>query len=403
MAGCSGDGPSDDPSNTDPVFSTDVAPILAENCVGCHQAGSIAPFQLETFEQVQANAALIRDAVVNRRMPPFLVDDSGECNSYKDSRWLTTGEIETISRWVDQGTQPGPDIALPEPVPLRELDEVDAILQASEPYQPNTALTDDYRCFVVDPGLASDQYVIGFEAVPGQPTQVHHIILYQPTSDEEAAAAVAKDLADTTGPGYTCFGSPGVDSLHVAGWAPGALAAYYPEGTGIKLPAGRKMVMQVHYNLLGGSEPDQSVMRLDLASSVQEELLVVPLADTDLALAPGEDSVSTSISIPVPAQIPTLPMYGVFPHMHQLGTSLKVTRLRDGVETCIVDVPRWDFDWQLSYQWMEPLDLKGGDILQLTCEYDTSGRSDVVYWGDGTKDEMCLNYIMLGVPPGLIP
>ncbi|MBI3072240.1 MAG: monooxygenase [Deltaproteobacteria bacterium] len=364
-----------------------VAPILAKNCVGCHSAGGIAPFSLDTYEAVAERAGKMKHVTQTRIMPPFLADNTGACNTYKDAMWLTDMEIATIGRWFDDGKLPGDPKRAPElpTPPERALPSVSASIDIGVDYTPNAALDDDYRCFVVDPAFATDRFLTGVQVRPGATAIVHHVIVYAPQNASAEAQAVRLDSREA-GPGYTCFGGPRISGLPVAGWAPGMPATRYPDGTGIRLAQGRKLIIQVHYNTKAGVTPDRTRFDMQLADSVDKEAYMIPAGDYEMVLAPGQASVSTTVQTPAPLGFT---LHGIIPHMHRLGRKLRVERVRAGVTACVIDVPRWDFDWQLFYFYSQPIRMESGDVLRLTCTFDTSSRTEPVRWGEGTEDEMC--------------
>jgi hypothetical protein len=386
LVGCGGGN--DRPAG--PTFEA-VAPILSKHCIGCHQDSGIAPFSLTSYADAKAKAALIKPAVTSREMPPSNADNSGSCGRFDNARWLTAAEIATLSEWVDAGASRGTGPAtleVPEPEHLADGD-VDATLDIGGDYLPDAARADDYRCFVVDPGLPADKLLVAYEVVPGEPRVVHHAVLYMLATDEAAADAAALDAAEA-GLGYTCFGGARVDgTAAVAAWAPGTPVTRYPEGTGVRVPGGRKAVLQIHYNLAGGARPDHTRVRLHVVDAVPHEALIAPLANVELSLPPGQRLVTSAATGEIPDG-PGLDMLGVYPHMHLRGRTLRVERLRDDQTTCLLDVPSWDFHWQEFFFYDNPVDLRAGDRLRITCGYDTSADTKTVTWGEGTADEMCI-------------
>jgi hypothetical protein len=386
LVGCGG-GSSKPPG---PGFEA-VAPILSEHCIACHQENGIAPFPLTSYTDAKAKAAAIKPAVTSREMPPSNADNSGSCGSFNNARWLTSAEIATLSEWADAGAPRGTGpatLAVPQPEHLAGAD-VGATLDIGGDYLPNGARADDYRCFVVDPGLLTDKLLVAYEVIPGEPRVVHHMVLYTLATDEDAAAAVARDEAES-GLGYTCFGGAGLDgAATVAGWAPGTPVTRYPDGTGVRIIGGRKAVLQIHYNLAAGVLPDHTRVRLQLVDAVPHEALIGPLANGDLSLPPGQMLVTSAAVADVPDG-PGLDMLGVYPHMHLRGRTLRVERLRDGETTCLLNVPAWDFHWQEFFFYDNPVDLRAGDRLRITCGYDTRADTETVTWGEGTAAEMCV-------------
>ncbi len=390
VSGCSNGGSAD---SGPPTWNKDVAPIAMQYCVGCHDGSGIAPFSLLSYDSARLQATRIRIDVDTRKMPPFAANNSGSCNTFRDARWLSDAQIATIDAWVEGGALEGdPADAPPPPPPVDNLADKTTTVNVGT-FEPDPTLSDDYRCFVVDPGNTTDMYLTGYQVVPGNARMVHHAILYSIDDDAGEAQADAL-LAEDDKPGYACFGDSRIDnSRFIGGWAPGTPATRYPEGTGVKLNAGHRAIFQIHYNLANGPGIDSGThMDLKLVPTVAHEGIVAPIADLAMVLQPRQsyEEVSTveHPSLPVPVKV-----WGVFPHMHTLGRTLKVEDLAaDGSSACMLDVERWDFNWQRFYWYDTPLRFPMSDGLRLTCGYDTTSRSDVVTWGNGTSDEMCLNF-----------
>jgi hypothetical protein len=374
------------------TYYEDIRPILAENCLRCHHAGGIAPFTLATYDDVVMVSERVRDATRDRIMPPYLVDASGDCQDFRDPARLTDEEIALIAAWHEQGNPMG-DPSTPEPMvtPLPTLDGTVARIDLGAEYAPDTTVDDDYRCFVVDAPRGG--YVTGYEVHPDNAAMVHHVIVYAPQDAAQGMDAVAEDTAEA-GPGYTCFGGPGVNAYPVVLWAPGAGATNFPRGTGVEMDPAVPLVIQVHYNLLGGEGMDRTSIDMEFADTASPAY-IVPLADFRFAIPPRMQSVSSSyeyslsaVGLPVAVRV-----HGTFPHMHTRGTSLRVDRiLADGTEACMTNVPRWDFQWQLAYWYDAPIRVQPDEALRITCTWNTMNATDTITWGEGTQDEMCLNY-----------
>jgi hypothetical protein len=370
-------------------------PILARHCEGCHVEGGIAPFPLDTYEVASAFSMRIAEVTRSRTMPPYPANASGECNTFRDARWLTEGEIATLEAWHAQGapegdpSTPAPDRMSP---PTLDPSEVTAEAGLAAPYTPERTTDDtpqdEIRCFVVDPGLATNAFLTAYEVVPGAPSVVHHVILYEPDSAAAASMAQERDDADPA-PGYACNGGPTVQSHPVVLWAPGGGALRFPEGTGLAL-APHPMVLQIHYNIAAGAVPDQTRVRLVTAPSVTQQARILSLSDAAaLQLPPRSTDAHATASWTAPADGV---VHGVFPHMHQRGRTLRVTRTAGGAESCMLDVDRWDFNWQLGYFYESPIRVQRGDLIELDCGFDTTAETSMVTWGEGSGDEMCLNY-----------
>lgn len=396
-----------------------VKPIVDGKCVDCHSDGGIGPFALDTYEAVKAVAPLVQASVVNKVMPPYIYDPS--CREPQFDPTLSDEQIQTISDWVDQGTAEGNpeaegdalEIARP-PAP-----DFDTVLAMPVAYTPSKS-PDDYRCFIVDWPHDARRFVTGFGVEPGQEAMVHHVIAFlaQPDFVDDAEALDAAE----EGPGYTCFGGPGFDDFYWLGsWAPGGLfARSYPEGTGLEIPPGSKVVVQIHYNTLSEEpKPDKTTVRFETATTVEKQAFWLPWANptwlngTAMRIRAGEADVMHRFMLD-PTQFlsdgQSIDIWAGGLHMHMLGTSATTWIQRgDGTQDCLADIPRWDFNWQSGVSFDEPVKLRPGDRLALECHWDNTTENQPVvdgrrltpedrFWGEGTTDEMCLGvyYVTMG-------
>jgi hypothetical protein len=324
-------------------------------------------------------------------MPPWHVEDDGSCRTFRGGPQISDDDIATLGRWSDAGAPEGAPRPTPQPPPADTLDMVSVVLDPGDSYD-NAANDDDddYRCFIVDPALAQDQFLVAYQVNPGVERLVHHVVLYAVADADEAAAVQAKDAAEP-GLGYRCYGGPGTAESHsLAAWAPGTQATRYPEGTGLRVVAGLPLVMQVHYS--AGGEPDRTTIDLLLADDVAEEAIITGVFDVSLELPPGMESVGQTAALPLPPLDKPLTLYGIYPHMHGRGRSIEAFYDRGGETTCLVDVPRYDDDWQRFYFYDEPVVVAppGGGFFRIACDFDTRGASETISWGEDAKDEMCI-------------
>jgi mono/diheme cytochrome c family protein len=406
LAGCESGSPmstedagraSPDAGDDEVTYYEDMRPLFVEHCTTCHVEGGIGPFSLLDYDAAFEEAETIRDVTEARIMPPFLADNSGDCNTWSNYRGLSDEEIALIGAWVDAGAPEG-DPTTPEPPAseLPSLSTVDATLRMPETFTTNGGLDDEYRCFVVDAGLAEDRYLTGYDVRPGNLQRVHHVIVYSPTNEAAAAAAVSRDMMEgSPTDGYTCYGGAGVNAMPVVLWAPGTGATRFPRGTGIQLTAGRPLIIQVHYNNnVAAGTPATDLTEVDLSLAETASPAYMPmLADLDLNLPPREaevvESARTSFSM---LPVPSVRVWGVFPHMHTLGRTLRVDLNRPDANECLIDLPRWDFHWQMAYWLDDPLSIRAEDAATITCTFDTRSRSTMTTFGEGTEDEMCLAF-----------
>ncbi len=324
-------------------------------------------------------------------------------------------------------------------------------LRMPHPYTPKVATigTDEYRCFLLDPQLTRDAVITGTDFLPANAAEVHHVILYKVDPDQ-VARAKALDAKDP-GDGWTCFGGTGIDggaggqqideAPWLGAWAPGGTEKVTPTGIGTALPRGSQIVMQIHYNLLNGSSPDQSAAKLRIADDdgsynyLHTMLLPAPvelpcragvtnrLCNRDAAMADNaarfgmESKVADLLHIlcgaePVgPTQSCTRPVgqsmvvRAVAGHMHLLGRSISVVADKGQADQkTLLNITNWDFDNQGSIPLATPVRLAPQDTLTVTCTHDQSLRDRLpafagikeryVVWGEGTTDEMCLGIVL---------
>lgn len=338
---------------------------------------------------------------------PWNVDSSGDCGTYKDARWLSDSELETLRTWAEGARAEGtpPETPLQPPV-IEGLKDVSLTIEMENDYTPRGDVNDDYRCFIVEPGLSEDQFITAFHVRPGNTQVVHHVILFD-VMGSDGEAQVQKLDEQEAGDGYSCYGGPGSSAASVLlAWAPGSPPTQYPDGTGLKLTAGRKYVVQMHYNTLAGNGPDRTAIDLTLQKSVADQAFILLAGDWDLVLPPNRADASTMVDISMAdAGLPIdVTVHAVFPHMHKLGTRMTGEYIGEKGSACMADVPRWDFNWQQFHFFQNPLKVYTHDLIRITCHYDTSARDVITPWGEGTEDEMCILglYLTKGVADNAI-
>lgn len=399
--GAGGGGPVDGPT-----YYADVKPLIDAKCANCHVEGGIGPFPLTTYAEVLDHKGAIKAAVANKTMPPWMAAD--DCNTYLNDRSLDDAQIDAIVGWADAGGLEGDPSTEAPPLDLgdtRALSRVDVELGMQAEFQM-TEEPDEYRCFVLDWPADTDQFVTGIGVKPGNPAVVHHVIAFVATPNMLAEVQELDDASE--GPGYPCFGGPGFRGDWLGAWAPGGAGYDYPPGTGIPVEAGSKIVMQVHYNsLTAGKQPDLTTLQIKMDDAVDHEAVLQPwtnpawLSGDSMMIPAATKDVKHSWDMdPTPYMSNGNPMLIHSPllHMHELGQSARLSIYRaDGSETCLLDIPAWNFHWQGGYALKDPVLLQPGDRVHLECTWDNPTMNDIA-WGEGTGDEMCLGGFYYTVP-----
>jgi hypothetical protein len=248
-----------------PKYYEHVQPILEKACLGCHMTGEIAPFSLETPEAAVKHAREIQLAVQAKRMPPWLPAP----NSLRllDDRRLSDQDIAILANWSWAGAPLGKKPATSTPRPTLAALKPDLTLDTGRDFATRSDLTDEWRCFLVEPKLTRQRFMTAFNIRASNPGIVHHVGLFQVTASGITQAKNLEAKGDGRG-GYPCLGSAGVESRGIGligFWLPGNGAVRFPENTGIRLEPSDGLVLQVHYNTLNGQGVDRTKAELVLA------------------------------------------------------------------------------------------------------------------------------------------
>lgn len=430
-----------------PTWHQDIAPLVAEKCSTCHREGGIAPFTLDGYTQGAIWAELAFDAIERGDMPPWGQDNTEECQPRHgflgDSRF-TDAQLELLGAWIEAGKpegDPATAAPLPEPASL-ELEDADVRLEMPSDITIAPG-QDQFWCFVVDPDFTNTEFIDGVQIDPGNDAIVHHVLVYVDDNGESVG------LADDQGR-YECFGGPGLaEPRLLAAWAPGSIPSTMPEGVAMDIPAGAKLVVNIHYHPTGGVEQLDDGTALDIrfakgAPQYFGQLALIgnfegPLGGgmgllpgpgdgangPEFRIPAGADDHTETMMIELPAEVPELKLWQASTHMHYVGTDMVIQLDRalpePGTnidEECLIQTPRYSFEWQRGYRYDAPLDqvptLRAGDVLSMRCNYNNSmsnpyvvealaeqdlGAPIDVYLGEETLDEMCLG--VFGIAVGL--
>ncbi|MFV8751997.1 hypothetical protein ACNOYE_15735 [Nannocystaceae bacterium ST9] len=429
-----------------PTWHRDIAPLIAEKCSACHREGGIAPFAIGDYTQGAAWAELAFDAIERGDMPPWGQAATSECqprHGFLGDPRFTDEQLELLGAWIEVGKPEGdPNDAAPLPEPP-SLELADADLRLEMPSDVTVSPgQDQFWCFVVDPEFTSTQFIDGVQIDPGNDAIVHHVLVYVDDSGESA------DLADDQGR-YECFGGPGLaEPRLLAAWAPGSVPSEMPEGVAMDIPAGAKLVVNVHYHPTGVETiDDATAIDVRFAKNAPQYFGQLALIGNfegsigggmGLLPGPGDSSDAPEFRIPagsndhtetmritLPAEVPELKLWLAGTHMHYVGTDMIIgidrAEPEQGTnidEECLIQTPNYSFEWQRGYRYDAPLDqvptLRAGDTLSMRCNYDNSMSNPHVvdalaeqgldapidvFLGEETLDEMCLG--VFGIAYGL--
>jgi len=365
-------------------FTKDVAPIFYARCADCHRPGEVAPMSLLTYAEARPWARAIKEKVVSRVMPPWLADPA--YGHFENDRRLTDKEIETISAWVDGGAAKGNDSDLP-PLPKFEpgwtLGKPDVIIPLESEVDVPAEGVVPYKYFSVPTNFKEDKWVQAAEIRPSNRKVVHHIIVFvqEPGQKSEGEAAVR------SGQGFK-----------LAGFAPGEQPKVFPAGTAKLVKAGSKLNFQMHYTPNGAASKDRSYIGLYFAKSpIGKKVLTGTATNAKFVIPAGDGNYEVRSSWTAPEDVRIVDL---MPHMHLRGKDFTYTAVYpDGRSEVVLQVPKYDFNWQLLYRFKQPLLLPKGSRLDCVAHFDNSTRNKFnpdptkeVRWGPQTWEEMMIGW-----------
>ncbi len=392
-----------------PTYHRDIRPLVEVNCIGCHTEGGIGPFEFQTYENVKRNSTLMLAAIESGDMPPWPADT--DCRTYKDQRILEETEIQLVRDWIAAEMPEGDEADFVSVrAPAVDRGPADLVAKTSGPFEPTVESGDQYRCFLLDAEFEEDTWVTGVDVAPGNSQLVHHanMFLINPTNADRVQVLEDRDAEA----GYSCFGDPGVSTINLIGsWVPGLEPIQLPENSAVRVRAGSRIIMQTHFNsVYAENAPVESEFHMWTRDTPPDYVVrAMPFANLNFEVAAGDPE---SVHVEEFENLSSEPwqVLGSAAHLHLLASRVKVEviKRRTDEEMCVLDIPNWDFDWQMAYffpddQW---LTVEPGDKVRLTCAYDNSVENQPIVdgqrrtpqdvsWGGGTFDEMCLNFLIV--------
>jgi mono/diheme cytochrome c family protein len=361
-------------------YSKDVAPILEAKCVSCHQEGGIGPFAMKSYETVKGFSPMIREAIRTAQMPPWHPDP--QVGAFKHSQALSPDQVRKVVHWVEAGSPrgegPDPLAASARVASEWPLGKPDLILDApSFTIPPSGEVVYQYPT-AANP-LKEGRWVRAATLMPGDRRGVHHILAgYIPGEPKKGPASAGQWEAN--------YGE----------YAVGGESFQVPAGLGIYLPPGGHMGFQMHYTPYGKEAVDNSKMALYFYPEGQKPERIMRhtvIADNFIELPPNKDKHEEIAYLTFPKEAR---LYSVFLHTHYRGQAGRFDLiLPDGTKKALINLPRYDFNWQRTYDFVEPITVPAGAKLVATYLYDNSVRNasnpnpnETVIWGDQSWEEM---------------
>lgn len=359
-------------------YQDTIVPILERRCVECHQEGGIGPWAMTSYEMIRGFAPMIREVIRTDRMPPWHSDPA--IGHFLKDRSLEPEEIKTLVHWIEagapRGVGPDPLKVAREPVPDWPLGEPDLVLDIPPFDVPATGIVDYQRPAIVNP-LTEGKWLKASTVRVGSRETVHHVL-----------TGHMKEMPEDGKSDESRWGAS------VGGYAVGAESMIQREGVGTYIPPGGAIGFQMHYTPYGKAVTDQTQIGLYFYDE-PPELMTRNAVVIDFTIEiPPETARHQEVSylhFPKDALL-----FSAFPHAHYRGQSSTLTlRYPDGSEEMILSLPRYDFNWQRAYEFVEPIEIPAGSKLIAHYEYDNSAQNAAnpdpsipIYWGEQSHEEM---------------
>ena len=370
-----------------PDYATDVAPIIIENCVACHNQGGVGPFAFDSYVMVLGWSPMIREVLMNKRMPPMQVDpDIGHSDN---ARYLPTKELQTLVHWIDAGAPRG--LSATDPLEKFELanedrwvlGEPDYIVSAKSHDVPPTGVL-DYIYDRVDLPFVEDKWLRAVEYKAGDSSVLHHLVTFVTAPDEDFWGKERDEIY--------------AERRFVESYSPGKVnAKVFEKGTGVFIPKGSSLSMQFHYVTNGRRTTDSS--RIGLYFSEEQNLRerLVQVVSSRFVLPPNEPNFELQADFVFESPVV---LTGVRAKMNYRGKRMKFSiEEADGIIKDIFSIPAYNYGWQPHYKLNEPLVLEAGTKIYVRGALDNSISNPTnpdpdkeVTFGLNSWDEMFTGY-----------
>lgn len=382
------------------TYTKDVAPILQKNCQGCHRPGEVAPMPFTNFKDTRPWAKAIKEKVVTRVMPPWFADPKH--TEFENDARLSEQDIQTVAAWVEQGAKEGDPKAMPPAPKFVEgwnIGKPDAVLSMTVDFAVPLEGAVPYKYFVIPTNFDEDKYVQAAEIRAGDRSHMHHLIVSvrYPDGNPLPPAGELDVAARREGLARAARGVEDSDG-RLVGWAPGEAPLELKEGQAKLIKKGSVLIFQVHYTTNGKPGKDRSSVGLIFSKApVEKRVITAGAVARNLVIPAGDPNFESRAAFPFKedSHIDSL-----HPHMHLRGKDMTFQLVYpDGQAKLLLSVPKFDFNWQQTYVFKEPVAAPKGSKLEVIAHHDNSPNNKfnpdptkVVKWGDQTWDEMMIGY-----------
>ena len=378
------------------TFHKDVVPVLQRNCQGCHRPGEPAPMSFLTYAETRPWAKAIKQAATTRKMPPWFADPN--VGHFKNNRSMPESDIALLAAWADSGAAEGDPKDAPEPMKFAEgwaIGKPDHVIEMPAAFEVPKDGKVDYQYVIVPSGITEDKWVKAVESRPGNRALTHHIIAFvrQPGSKWLSSMKPGQIFTMNDVP------KEERDGMRTAEWfsafAPGTPPEVMGDGQAKLIKAGSDVVLQLHYTTNGTAGSDKSKVGFVFANyEPKERVMTIPASTSKFTIPAGSDNYPVNFDLTFQGNGRLLT---IFPHMHARGKAMTVRLKQPDADSLDLLKMRWDFNWQLGYELMDPIAVKQGTKIEATALYDNSANNPfnpdpmkAVGWGEQTWDEMAM-------------
>jgi hypothetical protein len=429
------------------TFNKDVLPILQQNCQSCHRPGNIAPMSFLSYDTTRPFAKAMKAAVMSRKMPPWFADP--QYSHFSNDRSLKQEDIDTIVKWVDGGALQGDPADAPAAIQWLEngwTTQPDMVLKGvpyTVPAAPERNVV-EWMTLITPTGFTKDTWITSVEIkpselgvthhicvsfVPHRPNAVYNTFLWVDKQRDETGAEVppsarkilaptadgkGRDLGPNAGNVNPNTGTSDANvEQNISCYVPGrSLSDFRPYKAALMIPAGYDVSWNIHYTPNGQAVTDRPEVGLTIAKEPPQRWLIETGNTTDpakLVIPPNAPDYA-----PEPAEFTFLEdaeLHWMSPHMHVRGKDMEYKLVfPNGKEQVVLNVPRYDFNWQLGYDLAESIKVPKGTKMVVIAHYDNSPNNKfnpdpnrTVYFGNMTWEEMFTPFFAITVDKSVDP
>ena len=370
-----------------PDYATEIAPIIIENCAACHSQGGVGPFAFDSYIMLLGWSPMIREVLLNKRMPPMQVDPY---IGYSDkARYLDVEQQQALIHWIDAGAPQGQSVIDPlENFSAEEengwvLGEPDYIVLANSHDVPPTGVL-DYIYDKVELPFEEDKWLRAVEYKAGDSAVLHHLMTFVTETNEDFWG---KERNQTS-----------VTRRFVESYSPGrGNVKIFEKGTGVFIPKGSDLSMQFHYVTNGQRTTDTSMLGLYFSEEKDLSERLVQAVSARFVLPPHEPNYELKTEYVFESRVV---LTGVRARMNYRGKRMKFSIEKpSGIVEDIFSIPAYNYGWQPHYTLKEPITLDAGTKVHVTGALDNSISNPTnpdpekeVTFGLNSWDEMFTGY-----------